>query len=64
LWQPENDLKSYFDKEGQANELEEYLNRIYFEVYEEFHRKTKEHGLMFQLPLIIVDGMSMREGAS
>lgn len=62
LWRSEGGLKEYFSLESQCSLFEQKLNKVFFEFYRYLYNAIKGSTLRFGLPLIIVDGMSLREG--
>ncbi len=62
LWDADRDVRSYFRLEEDASEFERDLNNVFFEFYDYLYRRIRSMVLEFSPPLIIVDGMSIREG--
>jgi len=62
IWKPVEDLKEYFRKESCESNFEFELNNVFFEIYRYLHDRISKASRRFQPPLIIVDGMSIREG--
>jgi len=62
LWNLNGDVKAYFRKEDSVSEFERELNNVFFEIYDYLFQNIKREPIKFELPLIIVDGMSIREG--
>ena len=59
LWRP--NVTEYFKQEDIASEFEWQLNRIFFEVYDYLQKQIEDATFRFDTPLIIMDGMSIRE---
>lgn len=62
IWTPSDNLEDYFKKEEEASNFEYELSRIFFEIYDYLYKSISESSRDFKLPLIIMDGMSIREG--
>lgn len=62
LWDVNMDINEYFRQEDVASEFERELNSVFFEVYGYLYEQIKKASIKAKLPLIIVDGMSIREG--
>ena len=62
IWKPEDDLESYFKHERLASAFESWLNSVFYEVYDLIHRNARITPHRLSLPIIILDGMSIREG--
>ena len=62
LWDADRNVRSYFRLEEVASEFERDLNSVFFEFYDYLHRRIRSATFKFSLPLIIIDGMSIREG--
>jgi hypothetical protein len=59
LWR--TDSLDYFKQEEKASEFEWQLNRIFFEFYDYLQEQIEHATFNFTTPLIIMDGMSIRE---
>jgi hypothetical protein len=59
LWR--TDVSEYFEQEYKVSEFEWQLNRIFFEVYDYLQKQIENTSFKFSTPLIIMDGMSIRE---
>jgi hypothetical protein len=59
LWK--TDTPEYFKQEGVVSEFEWQLNSIFFEVYDYLQKQIENATFEFKVPLIIMDGMSIRE---
>jgi len=55
------DASDYFKQEDIVSEFEWQLNRMFFEIYEYLQKRIEEEPFRFATPLIIMDGMSIRE---
>lgn len=62
IWEPSDDLREYFRREVIASNFEYDLIRVFFEVYRYLYDRVRRVPRKFQPPLMIVDGMSVREG--
>jgi len=64
IWRPLDDLKEHFskDREKIASRFEYQLNRVFYEIYQHLHTSIHESTKRFKSPLLIVDGLSVREG--
>jgi len=62
LWDTSLGLESYFRLEDTVSKFERDLNSVFFEFYDYLYRRIRGVTLRFSLPLIVVDGMSVREG--
>jgi len=63
IWVFENDIERYFRKhEQEVNELEYKMSVIFYEIYDYLHKKICEERPHIELPAIVLDGMSIREG--
>lgn len=62
LWDANKDIKEYFLIEKKESLFENTLSRTFFEFYGYLQERIKTTSMKFSLPLIIVDGMSIREG--
>jgi len=62
LWDTSLGLESYFRLEDAVSKFERDLNSVFFEFYDYLYRRIRGVTLRFSLPLIVVDGMSVREG--
>jgi hypothetical protein len=61
LWSAEVDVSDYFEQEVKVSEFEWQLNRIFFEIYDYLQKQIENASFEFSIPLIIMDGMSIRE---
>jgi hypothetical protein len=59
LWR--TDVPEYFKQEDIASDFERQLNHIFFEIYDYLKKQIKSTSFEFNTPLIIMDGMSIRE---
>jgi len=59
LWR--TDAQEYFKQEDNASEFEWQLNRMFFEIYDYLQKQIENSTFRFDTPLIIMDGMSIRE---
>jgi hypothetical protein len=55
------DASDYFKQEDIVSEFEWQLNHIFFEIYDYLQKRIEEEPFRFATPLIIMDGMSIRE---
>jgi len=62
IWKPEENIEEYFDREEEAKRFEKELNTIFFEIYRYLYENIHKASTKYNLPLIIVDGLSIREG--
>ena len=62
LWKLNADINAYFRQEERASEFENMLNNTFFEIYGYLYKRITLTLPTFQAPLIIVDGLSIREG--
>lgn len=62
IWKPEENIEEYFDREEKAKRFEKELNTIFFEIYRYLYENIRKKSAEYNLPLIIVDGLSIREG--
>ena len=62
LWSSNGDLEAYFRQEDSVSRFERELNNLFFEVYDYLYRHIRRSHFKLELPLIILDGMSVREG--
>jgi hypothetical protein len=62
IWKPEDNLTSYFKRERSASAFESWLNSVFYEVYDLIHRNARIIPHRLSLPIIVLDGMSVREG--
>ena len=61
LWRV--DEPEYFRQEDVVSNFEWQLNRIFFEIYDYLKEQCERVTLKFTMPLIIMDGMSIREAS-
>jgi len=59
LWRA--DVPEYFKQEDIVSEFEWQLNRMFFEMYDYLQEQIEDATFRFDIPLIIMDGMSIRE---
>lgn len=62
LWDTRLPINEYFRQEDKVSEFERELSAIFFEIYDYLYNRMKSSPLRAEVPLIIVDGMSIREG--
>lgn len=63
LWNPNIKLEEYFIRqEPDVSIFEQKLNATFFEIYRYLYERTSKEAFKLDLPLIIMDGMSIREG--
>ena len=63
IWKPENNITEYYRKgEESTNETERTLRDIFFEIYDLLYEKIHESRPDLKYPLIVMDGLSVREG--
>lgn len=61
LWNADSGA-GYFRQEDAVSEFERELNNVFFEIYDYLYKQIARSSFKFETPLIIVDGMSIREG--
>ncbi len=62
LWNTNSGADEYFRQEDAVSEFERELNTVFFEIYDYLYKQIAKSSFKFETPLIIVDGMSIREG--
>jgi hypothetical protein len=63
VWFPTDDVERYYrEGEQRANGVERFIKDIFFEIYDLIYLKTKCARREFELPIILMDGLSIREG--
>ncbi|MCR8454633.1 MAG: hypothetical protein NDP13_06575 [Crenarchaeota archaeon] len=61
LWDTRLPINEYFRQEDKVSEFERELSIIFFEIYDYLYNRMKGSPFRAEVPLIIVDGMSIRE---
>lgn len=63
IWQPRGNVGEYYKKsEEVANEIEREIKNVFYEIYDILHEQIINQHRKIELPAIVVDGMSVREG--
>jgi len=62
IWKPCSNPNAYFRQEEKASEVELKIHRIFFEIYDYIYNRIKAFSIPIERPLLIVDGLSIREG--
>lgn len=62
LWNPDIEIGEYFRQEDSVNEFERELKNTFFEIYDLLYKEIMNTSFRLKLPLVIVDGLSLREG--
>jgi len=62
LWNTNYGADEYFKQEDIVCEFERELSTVFFEIYDYLYEYIMKSSLKLETPLIIVDGMSIREG--
>lgn len=62
LWDANQPIRDYFRLEDIVSEFEQELRNVFFEIYDYLAQQITRFPFKFDTPLIIVDGMSIREG--
>jgi len=62
LWDIDRDIKEYFLLEEKESLFENTVSKTFFEFYGYLQKRMRITSLKLSLPIIIVDGMSIREG--
>ena len=62
LWNTSSSGEAYFRQEDTVSEFEQELSNVFFEIYDYLYKQIAKSHFKIENPLIIVDGMSIREG--
>jgi len=62
LWNTSYSGDAYFRQEDTICEFEQELSNVFFEIYDYLYKQIAKSYFKIENPLIIVDGMSIREG--